>query len=516
MDFYPPLNIDKVFDESVNEKAIAKFGFASSLGKNFIQSQNKNVYFYNNQITKSKSHYNVEHKLRAKINQKSSINNSSSSSLNEHGSKSKHSQNQPTKILRKLGQNERIFHGPNDKSRSYIFRTVIITSEIDLYNNIDLVYDSIEQWKSIHPLLRCRVTTLPDMFNESANLTKEKYFSYATNAKLKSMDNVEFLYYNSNCSTKQCEDIWKLLVERETSLSLDGENGLLWRLTFFQIKNVSKTEGFSYAVILTFDHSIMDGRSSYTSLLQLFSIIEDLYTNSFKKQKENSLLPCKEDIYKDRLSDHSKAQTTEYLKAPDFLDIENAHKSSYVRLKYLTPDEEAYGMIYTFDNKPFLSIKSLIEMSKGNNSKFRTLIVHKAELTKLLKKCKENGVKLTTFLNMSIILALRMIYERFESEYFLQSEPVINYTTNISLREFPEYKNYSSDKNGSIGCYIGLSLNRFEESFRYNSPNWVNDFWTKAHRESEVFHEKLDKGEFIHSIHLPSRKKEKMNFLPLW
>lgn len=485
MDFYPPLNLENVFDRHRNDQVLANFGF------NLIYNRQANGL---NSVLKSKSHQSVQRPLNLKPLH---FPNNSWVNLNEF--------NKFPKLLRKLGQNEKIFHGTNDSARSYIYRTVIISSEIDLYNNLDIVLKAIDEWKQVHPLLRCRVVTKQDQ-------AKDKYFAFATEAKIASTENVQFLYYNSN-SSKQSEDIWKLLVERESKIPLNGENGLLWRLTFFQIKNLTDSV-YLYAVILTFDHCIMDGRSSYTSLLQLFSFIEDLYHNTYIPKAENPILPSKEDIYKSRKANAPQvANSFNYSKAPEFLDIENAAKSSYIRLKHLTSEEEHYGMIYKYDHTPYISVRELVDISKENNSKFRTLVVHKPDLSRILAKCKQNGVKLTTFLNMTIALAIKLIYEQFENDYYLKEvEPVINYTTNISLREFPEYQSFCTDKNGSIGCYIGLSINSLKSKIDLTYPNWTEDFWYLSNLESQVFHEKLDRGEFVHSIYLPNRKKERDKF----
>lgn len=56
-------------------------------------------------------------------------------------------------------------------------------------------------------------------------------------------------------------------------------------------------------------------------------------------------------------------------------------------------------------------------------------------------------------------------------------QPIVNYTTNISLREFPEYTMYDPTKN-YVGCYIGLSFSTFADHFLYyNNPNWIKEFW---------------------------------------
>ncbi|RNA39514.1 hypothetical protein BpHYR1_050367 [Brachionus plicatilis] len=459
MDFYPPLNLDQIFDKTINDFALTKFGFAKSL-------------------TKSKSHV----KIVAKHS-------------NENFVKSKSlCQSSPIRILRKLGLNERIFHGISDTNRSYIYRTVIINTKINLFKNTPVIFKSIDEWKSMHPLLRCRVFTAND-----------KYFAYASEETIKSNSNVNLYRYQSNHVTS-CDDIWKLLVEREMTLPLNGRNGLLWRLTFFHVKTVAKSdmEEFYYAVILTFDHSIMDGRSSYSSLLQLFSLIENNYSKIENKIIEKPLLPAKEDLFKPIFNE--KFQIDYYSKRPDFLVASNS--DAYIRLKKLTCEEEAKGVVYSHENFPVTTVKELIQISKENNSKFRSLVIQKTDFDRIIQKCKENKVKITMFLNMCLVQAVRLLYEKFDDELnYLIQEPVIHFATNISLREFEEYTNQSKDKNETIGCYISLAFSSYDMPMSYGTRNWEHNFWSLCQNETEMFHSRLKNREFIHSIRLPNKKK---------
>jgi hypothetical protein len=584
MEFYPPLDFQSVFDPTVNDRAIAKFGFvpkthhASKKPITVIdqgyQTQAQQQYyapapFQAQQVYQHQQQYhqnqhqpqNLQQQQQAAIVRNSSnmdlmvdnaaqyfsaLNKSKSFNINSgipgysnyqpFYNYNRYNYQQPgsyqplerglskeklnslrdkylqPKLLRKLGQNEKIFHGQSDIHRSYIYRSFIITSEINLSENIDLVNKAIYEWKKLHPLLRCRVLSKTNPENN----TKEGYFAFAAEEKVRNVDNVKFLYYKSN-SNRTCEDVWKLLVERECTLPLDGENGLLWRMSFLEIKNLSKpgNPNYVYAVILAFDHSIMDGRSSYVALLQLFAIIEDLHSSTYKRQKENPLLPSKEEIFKHKRNDHQPQTPRYYLQAPKFLDMENAIKTTYVPLKYLSHEEESSGVIYTHDHKPYVTVRELVNISKMSNSKFRTLVIHKTELAAILKKCKEHGVKLTSFLNMCLILALRMMYEKHDkigNTNESNEDQLINYSINISLREFPEYQAYNPEKNSTIGCYIGLSFNSFGTPLRASGPNWTGEFWRVAKEESDEFHHKLDQGEFINSIHLPAKKREKQEF----
>lgn len=463
MDFYPPLNLDQIFDKNINDLVLTKFGFTKPLkrSKSLIREKKSS----NDHIIKSKS-----------LCHSSSV-----------------------KILRKLGLNEKIFHGLNDINRSYIYRTVIINSKLNLLEHSAIIFKSIDEWKLIHPLLRCRVFT-----------ANEKYFAYASEETIKSNSNIYLYRYESNHVTS-CDDIWKMLVEREMTLPLNGKNGLLWRLTFLQIKKLPKSNSdeFFYAVILTFDHSIMDGRSSYSSLLQLFCLIENNYLKQANKIIEKPLLPAKEDLFKPIFNE--KLQINYYSKKPHFLV--NSKTDAYIRLKKLSVEEEDNGVIYSHDNVLVTTVKELIQISKENNSKFRSLIIQKIDFDKIIKKCKENKVKITMFLNMCLVQAVRLLYEKFDDELnYLINEPVIHFTTNISLREFEEYGLDSQNKNDTIGCYVSLDFSTFNKPMNYGTRNWNHNFWSICKKESDQFHSKLKAREFIHSIRLPYGKMDNNEF----
>lgn len=522
IEFYPPLDINSCFNQSINDSLLKKF-----FGYTFKKPENDNYKHLdddeedaeiqmNNNNNKHNNH-NGENNTRILLeNTNKFLNDPLIRMAKTPFPKINH---EPSKPIRKLGLIEKIFHGVNDKSRSYIYRTVIISSQINLFDNIGLVNEAIQEWKNVHPLLRCRVIKA-NSEDKQHSIIKENYFAFATEEKQKSLENVKYLYYKpetNNNKLNYCDDIWKLLLEKETTMPLDGENGLLWRLTFFQIenkKNPSNTN-FLFACILTFDHAIMDGRSSYNSLLQLFSIIERMHLKDYRKrEKQHHLLPSKEEMFKDRVqSVESLNSNRYYLKAPKFLNItKNGTTNTQPKFelpKHLTQEDVDKGVVYHHDHTPYVSVKELIEISKTNNSKFKALLITKKELERILKKCKENNVKLTTYVNIAVGLALRMMYEKNENK----SNQTINYTTNVSLRELPEYKNYAKNYKlaESIGCYIGLSFSSFNEDLKHNeisNPDWVKDFWLKCKQETDTFHENLNKGEFIHSIHLPNKKKE--------
>ncbi len=104
------------------------------------------------------------------------------------------------KCFRNLGQLEKNYHN------WHTYRTLLISSKINIYENICLVKEAINEWKSANTLLRCHVVK-----NENSP-HKEDYFVHATQEKLVSFDNVKFLYYNTKLS-QSFDQIWKVYIK---------------------------------------------------------------------------------------------------------------------------------------------------------------------------------------------------------------------------------------------------------------------------------------------------------------
>ena len=456
--------------------------------------------------------------------------------------------------IRRLGPIEKIYHGPVEPARCYIYRALIVETHIDLYEHLSIIRLAVHEWKKMHALLRCRIVTR-NVRATNAVVVKEPHFAFASESRVNSLANVHLLYVKSpDDVAHNCDDIWKLLLERETTMPIDGDDELLWRLTFFRINKPQPQQQQQqpqqqhlkiYAVMLTFDHCIMDGRSSYTSLLQLFSLIEQIHTqrHAYKKLAAVStrVLPPKEHIFAYRAPGAQAQVQREYVKAPGFLDTKAAASTAYVRLKHLTSREEEASVICSIsassgEHRPLVSLRDLVDIAKRNTSKFRTLVVNKASLARITAKCKQHQVKFTTFLNMALVLAVRMLYDKHgdgdggKDETKTKPVAAINYTTNVSLREFGEYKRLvqATSASGSegdadtLGCYVGLSFTRLTEPITFSdhhsaasserSVEWTRQFWSTANKESAAFHANLVSGEFIHSICLPAKRKEPDEF----
>jgi len=166
-------------------------------------------------------------------------------------------QQDSVKFIRKLGSLEKTFHGQSEKQRCYIYRTILVSSEIDIFSHLNVLKAAIKEWKNLNPLLRCVV----------AKKQNDDYFAFPPEPQNpyeeNHLKNVKLLTYTTKLAQRY-DEIWKLIVEWEKTVGLE-DFSLLWRLTFFQIKNANRNlnQKSYYAIILTYDHSISKSFSSW-------------------------------------------------------------------------------------------------------------------------------------------------------------------------------------------------------------------------------------------------------------
>ena len=212
------------------------------------------------------------------------------------------------------------------------------------------------------------------------------------------------------------DEIWKLIIEYEDTIQIQNDS-LLWRLIFLQTVNKSMEDASEnrYTIIFKYDHSIMDGNSSYNSILKLMNYIEKLYLNkqsTLNEKKIHELLPCKEDIFEKSVS-QSQYLDNIFVTIPKFFDYKNASKVSYQRPDYLSNNEENNGMVLNHDDTSYITVKELVEISRISKSKLRTTIINREDTAKILSKCKENNTKFNTCFNMLLVLAMKLLYKKY-------------------------------------------------------------------------------------------------------
>jgi hypothetical protein len=325
-------------------------------------------------------------------------------------------------IIRKLTANERGHHGEDESSRCFVLHSAHVTSPFDLFHNKGKqTFEAIEQWKRLNPLLRSHIIAKSSINDncDPALMNKEYYLAFSKNENNYSIhNNVRLLRYHNSSNTIPT-DLWKLVIDydfKNTPNHTEVYNP--WKLTFIQYDTslANKLE-FHYYIILSYHHAIMDGKSSYLTQLELLSIIEQIYTNKFKATKDDCLelriMPGLEDIFSNRTLESipTNRTTTEYIRAPKSFDIDNAPKTSYRNFAQLTDDDEKNGCFYDINNDllPYVTVKSLIELSKNSDTRLATFLIEKDDLDQVLKQCKLHDCKVAPFISVVILKAIRMV-----------------------------------------------------------------------------------------------------------
>jgi hypothetical protein len=91
----------------------------------------------------------------------------------------------------------------------------------------------------------------------------------------------------------------------------------------------------------------------------------------------------------------------------------------------------------------------------------------------------------------------------------------IKYTTNISLRDYPEFKDTitkNDQKKDPLGCYIALILDQFNGSLKTVSATneldiykkeWIRNFWKHAANETITLHRNIKRNDIFYPLKLP-------------
>ena len=150
MDFYPPLNLKDVFLRTDNNNKNNTLLRNASFNSNNLTKQRKDLFQF----------YNLKDKLR-----------NSSENMRRYGTilpdfkNAPYQQEEQIHFNRKLGSLEKVFHGQTAKNRCYIYRTILVSSDIDFYKNLDIVKDAITEWKNRNPLLRAMIRKKQNEYN---------------------------------------------------------------------------------------------------------------------------------------------------------------------------------------------------------------------------------------------------------------------------------------------------------------------------------------------------------------
>lgn len=249
--------------------------------------------------------------------------------------------------LRKLGSIEKFL--TSNFQLTFSFK---IVSQIGILDKKLLVYDSLNEWKLLNPLLRCKI---------AKNDANELAFEFIQD----SLDNIEFIQDESSN--------WNSLIQNQLNNEINVFESLLWTIKFIKLVDLND----EYLIIFTTNHSIIDGRSGYIIVLELLKIIQNKFDENFKKQKPKIVLNSVENLI---FNKYTKDEIIYYQppahKAPSFLTLSNMHSSK---------------------------ITSFL--------RFR---LESDEFNKLISQCKKYNTKLTSCLNLIWTFAFKMLYLKYD------------------------------------------------------------------------------------------------------
>jgi hypothetical protein len=346
-----------------------------------------------------------------------------------------------------------------------------------------LLKGAIENWKSLNPLLRSKVKKLKlDEDSEPVD-----YFVQDDETNL---SNVKFLTSKSNnsssLSTQKHNEIMKLLVEKDINYAYDYSQCPLWKLKFYKLENNL------YDVLLTVNHAISEDRCNIQLIMKLLEIIEKMHRNEYVKEKEYPLLPAMYGTYVHKPPPGEIDFESYSAKRPSFIQLEVAKQESFDRhsTNLTEHDINHIQVVDVQTNEIYSSIPSLLEISKNNYSKFKTISF---DARKLVSKCKEKKCKVTSCLNLISVLALKDLYLKYGNEE--EKQRSISYGNVISVRNFTD--NDAVKIKDNMGIYIMNIMNKYRAQQQGSRFTSEDIFWSLVQSDSEFMMHKIQSGKIF-------------------
>ncbi|CAF0715678.1 unnamed protein product [Brachionus calyciflorus] len=388
-----------------------------------------------------------------------------------------------TEILRALSARETMLL-KRPSSQSFV-NSMRIKSKINLFENIELVKNAIHKWKILHPFLQANISPKDnDKFYFEIN---------SNNSANKNLENVNLFYlnldYKNLSKAHECEilnEISSLWIEKEFSNLITEKDTLLWRLTFLSIKSDELNNEFTYEVVLFLNHTISEGRNSSVIFFQLIDIISKLYnTENFSDLDKYKVFPSVEDFLIDYPKDLTGPVSSPILFRPKFLA--HAKDTAFEMPEILKNYDFLNEKLVSIMNKDcVIELKDLLEISKRNCSKIKRLIIDKEKSLKLIQKCKQERVKVSSCLDLIVIISFKKLYRKYD----LELKDIVFYTS-ICLRNLENSEDLQYLDDANMGFYVGGLLRIFKNNYDQNFEEILKDFWKISKNMSDEFHSDL-------------------------
>ena len=406
-------------------------------------------------------------------------------------------------IIRKLGNAEVIYDYEHNSHKNVILiDSFVIESKINLYANLNLLNKAIFYWKQQNLLLRSAILTLDSQassaYTRKEIISSEKYFVYANENRINNNDNCKYYRLNlggAHLTGTEIEEICHEMFAHEYNIDfIDSKNGPLWRLNFIETTSTNDNEianelNYSYYVIFTAHHSIADARNAHYLFTQLFSIIDNVFSNinahfefsyRFEPSIEDRLFnndPVKLSNINMAECEHFNGNTCKIIKEFSYFNdqsrLEKVHFNQSIKFESVVDDYK--------NDINFCDVrKNLVRVHHFTlNDEFKSL----------LRLCKINKTKMTACINMITALATRELYKQFTNDKeFLN----IHYHLLANLRPFldPPIDNFI------MGYWaVVFGLNFFAECDLNDKIFWSKTFWEHVKHEANALHERIRNNE---------------------
>jgi hypothetical protein len=304
-------------------------------------------------------------------------------------------------IIKKLQTKETLVY-QRGSSQNFIvsFR---LQSKRDLFSNLHLLDEAIQDWKKGHKLLRAKVASGTENTQDAEN------FYFVSNEN-DTTNNVHFLRikYKEEALRKQKDELaYDLLMEKcLTEYVGVGENeNFLWRLILLQVQaatetcTINETYCFEYELFMQYHQTIADGTCAYQLFLQLLDLIEKKLLNADKKEIISSVLaevpfyPGPECVFASEINSGFKRMDIPFIARPNFVDPQRASQNTFSRMSKLISgvDVESFELVEVDTGKTYATFAQLLQISKELcNIRLRRFIVGEDIMVKLLKRYLKN------------------------------------------------------------------------------------------------------------------------------
>lgn len=398
-------------------------------------------------------------------------------------------------LIRKLTLMEAAYDVNAGKINDIYPRIFIVDSKIDLFKNKSQSLQAISTWMKIHPLLRSRII-IKKVYDVNHNeCLNERYFEYAPDEKINSLENVVFLRFNSQSPVEQ-DKIWKLIYENELKIPIDSKNDLLWRLKIIELNNCNPRK---YGFLYTPHHAITDGLNVYATILELFEIIENVFTFGYYEINENKMKIELEEVDYER-------NPRSIGKNPDFYYDQNSNPIEGILIPDFLKDKQNYiqqdkaslsdidGVFVTIEGDIYAKASELAEKRKDHSCGYIFRNIEGKKFEKLVARAKETNVKLSGCFETIICLALQETFKKFSKDSYNLHE-IKKYMVTINTRKHLDPP-MQAEVMGMQMSFFNSSFERFD--YDTNEPQfWKTTFWTLAKRQSKKLHEFINSKKFV-------------------